>query len=289
MRKFAIGLAAIAGLIGTPALAADMAVKAPPPSPAPVYSWTGCYLGANGGYAWNNGKSSYRDPNTSADPINGFGPATIPTPTDTGGNSWTGGGEVGCNWQVDPRAVLGVEADIDALRASRSAATVGPAGSYSTGGPPQPFTTLPPTATEQVTVNWLSTIRARAGLPVLADRGLLFVTGGLAMGRVSSSGSVYTSYQTAPIGPYDVWAGSSSSTRTGYTIGGGFEYALSEHWTAKTEYLYYDLGNVSHPLNVIISNQGPGSYPTLGSTISSVRGSIIRVGLNYQFTLGPGH
>jgi hypothetical protein len=40
MKTLALCTIAIA-LIGTPAVAADMAVKAPPPAPAPVYSWTG--------------------------------------------------------------------------------------------------------------------------------------------------------------------------------------------------------------------------------------------------------
>ena len=285
MRGFRCAVLAAVAAIGfaSIATAADMAVKAPPIAPvgAPTHSWTGCYIGANGGYAWNNGKSSYRDPNTTADPINGLGPATIPTPTDTGGNSWIGGGQVGCNWQANPLVVLGVEADIDALHASGSAATVGPAGTYNNGAGNQVYLT-PPTAAEQVSVRWLSTIRARAGLPVLADRGLLFVTGGLAIGGVSSSGSVNLFFNP-PASPYDFWVGSNSSIRTGFTIGGGFEYALSEHWTAKTEYLYYDLGNASHPLNLIINNCCGGVYPTLGSSIASVRGSIIRVGLNYLF------
>jgi outer membrane immunogenic protein len=47
MKKLATCVIAIAGLIGTPAFAADMAVKAPPPPPAPVYSWTGFYAGLN--------------------------------------------------------------------------------------------------------------------------------------------------------------------------------------------------------------------------------------------------
>jgi len=46
-------VAAVAALIGAPAFAADMAVKAPPPAPAPVYSWTGWYVGLNAGYTWN--------------------------------------------------------------------------------------------------------------------------------------------------------------------------------------------------------------------------------------------
>lgn len=52
----AIGIAAIAALIGTPALAADMPVKAPPIAPvaAPVYNWTGFYLGASLGGRWSD-------------------------------------------------------------------------------------------------------------------------------------------------------------------------------------------------------------------------------------------
>jgi len=51
MRQLAAAIA-VAGLIGTPAFAADMAVKAPPPAPAPVYSWNGWYAGFNVGGIW---------------------------------------------------------------------------------------------------------------------------------------------------------------------------------------------------------------------------------------------
>ena len=54
MKKLATAIAAIA-LIGTPAFAADMAVKAPPsPPPAPVYNWTGWYVGVNAGASMGN-------------------------------------------------------------------------------------------------------------------------------------------------------------------------------------------------------------------------------------------
>ena len=60
------------------ALAADLPVKAPryaPPPPAPVFSWTGFYIGGNVGYSWG-------DPNTdfNADPVTVIiaAPATIP-------------------------------------------------------------------------------------------------------------------------------------------------------------------------------------------------------------------
>jgi outer membrane immunogenic protein len=57
MKKLAIAIAAIA-LVGTPAFAADMAVKAPPPPPpAPVYNWTGWYAGVNLGASFGRVKT----------------------------------------------------------------------------------------------------------------------------------------------------------------------------------------------------------------------------------------
>src|SRR3954463_7538893 len=52
MRKFLLSTAGLLALgLGTPASAADMAVKAPPPAPLPViYDWSGFYIGANGGW-----------------------------------------------------------------------------------------------------------------------------------------------------------------------------------------------------------------------------------------------
>src|SRR5262249_19746680 len=50
-------------LIRTTAFAADMAVrmpvKAPPPPPAPVYSWTGFYVGVNVGYSWGRSNNNW--------------------------------------------------------------------------------------------------------------------------------------------------------------------------------------------------------------------------------------
>ena len=54
MKKAAIGIVAFAAAIGTHALAADMPLKAPPPTPVAPYSWTGFYVGVSGGYGWNN-------------------------------------------------------------------------------------------------------------------------------------------------------------------------------------------------------------------------------------------
>ena len=53
MRKTFIAFAAITALVHSPALAADMDYKAPVLPPPPVWSWTGFYIGADGGYGLN--------------------------------------------------------------------------------------------------------------------------------------------------------------------------------------------------------------------------------------------
>jgi outer membrane immunogenic protein len=66
------------------------------------------------------------------------------------------------------------------------------------------------------------------------------------------------------------------------------EWALYDRWTVRAEYLWYDLGRVSHPLNCTYNLGFPcgpagGVYSTLGNASSSVFGSILRVGVNYSF------
>lgn len=139
------------------------------------------------------------------------------------------------------------------------------------------------TATEQVSLRWLSTIRARGGV-LVSDRLLVFATGGLAFGEINSQGSV--DINSGAFGSLSqVWSGSTTSTRVGGVVGGGVEWAFYDRWSAKAEYLWYDLGSVSHPLNCTY-NGGFACidvYPTLGNASSSVYGSIVRVGINYQF------
>jgi outer membrane immunogenic protein len=278
-------IGAIAQITSLPALAADFppapsSVKAP--VVAPAYNWSGCYVGVNGGYGWNPVSRTYNDPNATQDPINGLGGlATILTPTSGNGGGGLGGIEAGCNWEGPQRLVYGIEGDFDFANIRLSQTTSGPNGVFYQTGTGQTFAPNSNYLKDQITQNWLSTIRGRIGYAV-QDRLLLFATGGLAIGQVQNQGSVN-------LQGLDVWSGSSSTVHAGYTLGGGAEWAFVDHWTAKAEYLWYDLGNTSHPLSCVANGVACGGnmgYPTLGNVVSSVRGSILRVGLNYKFS-GP--
>jgi outer membrane immunogenic protein len=172
--------------------------------------------------------------------------ATIPTPASGNGGGGLGGIDAGCNWESPQRLVYGIEGDFDFAHISLNQTTSGPNGVVYQSGTGQTIFTNSNFLNEQITQQWLSTIRGRIGYAV-QDRLLVFATGGLAVGQVRSQGTV----ELANGGGTDIWTGSSSTVKTGYAIGGGAEWALVEHWTAKAEYLWYDLGNVSHSLSCV--------------------------------------
>jgi hypothetical protein len=68
MKKLATVIA-VTGLIGTPAFAADMDVKAPPLTPAPVYNWTGWYVGVNAGASFGNVNTDFNASNITLAPV----------------------------------------------------------------------------------------------------------------------------------------------------------------------------------------------------------------------------
>jgi outer membrane immunogenic protein len=159
MRRFlfaAVGLA-LAGSIGQISIsqAADMArpiYKAPPPVyVAPVYNWTGFYIGANGGYGW--GQTNW---------------SALGSNFDVKGGLF--GGQLGYNWQFG-QFVYGLEGDIDWTDIHGNSFVNGATGC---------------TGTVCTTRNhFLSTARGRVGYAI--DRWLPYVTGGLAVGDIEST------------------------------------------------------------------------------------------------------
>jgi outer membrane immunogenic protein len=96
---------------------------------------------------------------------------------------------------------------------------------------------------------------------------LLYATGGLAYGGVSTSSNL--------LSPDAQYPASGSTTRAGWSFGGGAEWALAPKWSAKVERLYYDLGSVSIATTSTITGY------TFGKTFN-VRGGVARIGLNYK-------
>jgi outer membrane immunogenic protein len=260
-------------LLGSAAAnAADMAVKAPPPAAAPVHNWSGFYLGGNVGVIWSN---------TSADPesfttagLDFLGRQAVGQfPSfNVAGTGFVGGGQIGHNWQFAPNGVAGIEADIDYTGLNKTDTRVFAATNFIGDGP---IDANIESAAQKLT--WLGTVRGRLGLTLLNNTVLAFATGGLAYGRVNDS------VQTigVPNGVAGILVGASSDTvRTGWTVGGGVEYAFLNDWSAKLEYLYYDLGSQALTLNY-------GSIPgDAGNTFTYKfrdHGNIVRVGLSRHF------
>jgi outer membrane immunogenic protein len=271
---------AIASIISVAGLgaasAADMAVKARP-APVVVFSWTGCYVGGSVGAA--QGRSNFNWSNITEGPTGlAVGAATVLPAAANARLSDTGvaaGGQVGCNYQTGA-LVFGGEADIQwtDIKTSRTATSLG----NTNGGP---ATIVPGAIAESVSSDWLATFRGRAGYAW--DRVLVYGTGGLAVANIRYFDEVC--FPTAGLPGCNT--ASSSSTRTGWVVGGGIEWAFAANWSVKAEYLYADLGNTT---NRSIYTTLAGATPFPLATINHNHNFIeetARVGVNYRFNLAP--
>lgn len=158
------------------------------------------------------------------------------------GKGFVGGGQIGFNWQVIQPLVIGAEADLQGTTSRGSIrGSVGPA--LITGDPRSPF---------------FGTVRGRIGF--VYERWMIYATAGGAFGQNTFNGT------SSVAGAF-----TSSSNFTTWTAGGGFEFALGGHFTAKLEYLY-----LGAPSSVPV--------PAGASTVSaSTHTSLARAGINYRF------
>jgi len=253
------------------AKAADMAVKARPVAlPVPVWTWTGFYVGINGGWIESN-NNTLTNVGTDAGP-GGLGslvnagaiPIALTGFRNSGGMV---GGTAGYNWQVNPNWVVGIEGDIDWVSAKRT---------FNTG-----FITVPgfvPVATAYSReLDWLGTLRGRVGYAV-APSFLVYGTGGLAVGQVRIGNQFICPTCAPPASTEASTTNTNTSTAAGWTVGAGAEWKFAPAWSVKAEYLYVDLGTHSSLITY-----------TYGGFTSSLRSSvhdtfnIARVGVNYSF------
>jgi outer membrane immunogenic protein len=278
------------------AFAADMAVKAPPaPSPEPVFSWTGFYVGGNLGASFGRAQTNFSvapapvTVNTGA--VGVFNSSVTVNSSLTGfagsdtvyPSGFMGGGQVGYNWQFSPLLVAGLEADFQGADEKESATPTNPFsviiplfGPFT--GPPSIVGVTGTTIMDyQTKIDWFGTVRGRIGYLWGNGAVMSYVTGGLAYGEVKVDG---TSAVSGTVGSTPLFiplsitqAFSHSNVNTGWTVGSGTEgRLLIPGWTYRIEALYMDLGT--------LSNSVSGGQII---THTHFTDSILRAGLNYQF------
>ena len=170
MKNILIGIAAIIASVGTSAFAADMPLKAPPPLPAPAWTWTGFYAGLNAGGAFNDGSFATTGTPVSFNPagVAMGAPATmnalaavLTSNAHHSGGQFIGGGQFGYNFQFTSAYVLGFEADIQALTRSSGTSSAVTTSSFAPFG--FPANNYGATASFTQRLDYLGTVRGRIG------------------------------------------------------------------------------------------------------------------------------
>lgn len=265
-----LATAAFVAIAASPALAADMPVKARP-AVVEVWTWDKWYIGLNGGYSWGRSDTSGTFYN------NTTGAQLSPTQYTTlhldGG---VFGGQIGKNWQ-NGKWVFGIEADgqWSGEKGSALFTCVTPA----LGGACNPVTAGPglgvsPTTTFNQEIEWFATFRGRVG-GLVTPTALLYVTGGAVVAGINTNGVI--SGFAANQAPTSV-AWSNDSTNWGWVVGAGLEARLGGNWTGKIEGLYMDLGSVSGA--PVLATSSPPLRFNYHSDITDV---VVRAGVNYHF------
>jgi outer membrane immunogenic protein len=223
MRKFLV--AALMAGVASSAFAADLPSRKAPPAPVyaapPVFTWTGFYVGVNGGYGFGD--------------FRGGGNTTFGNP-----NGGLVGGTAGYNYQINS-LVLGVEGDLDWADLSKSK-------------------TLPSKAVTTAKVDALGHVLGRVGFTPF-DRTLLYVAGGYAGGQVKGTLDAPTA------------AGahfSNSAWQSGYALGAGVEYAVTQNVSVKAQYLFSQLGDQTY-------------FAGKSAVKTGLNVNAITAGINYRF------
>jgi outer membrane immunogenic protein len=260
MKKSLFAIGAIAALAGSQALAADMALKAPP-LPAPAFTWTGCYAGGHAGYGWGHSTGFDATPTTT---FFGTGiPVTGPVYGATTASSLVFGAQDGCNYQVNPWLVVGLEGDFDPMLGM--SASAGPVDAARTG--------ITPFAVGTVTENYQATLRARLGITGFNNRALFYATGGAAYLNASSQQNIVIA-GVPVVGAQNA----QNDNAWGWAVGGGVDYALTDYFILRAEYLFEEFPRYT----TFTSGPFLAGPPVPLST--SITNNIFRFGMSYKFS-----
>ena len=213
MKKFLLATVGSVALLGmaAPALAADMAVKAPPPAPLPViYNWSGFYIGANGG--WGQSRNC-------VDFLGGGFDVADGCRERSGGLV---GGQVGYRWQAS-QWVFGVEAQGDWADLSNTRVSL-----------------FAPAFSTRTKTDGIGLFTGQIGYAWNAS--LFYVKGGAAV--TDNRFSILSTITGAELA-------AASATRWGGTVGVGWEYGFAPNWSAGIEYDHLFMGNSNNSFSVV--------------------------------------
>ena len=254
MKRLALLLTAT--VMSAPAFAADVVFNEPPaPAPiayeAPSLTWTGFYVGVQAGGAFNtdDGDDVFLDTSFGGPVIANGVDAFQNNFSSEFGSSFVGGAHVGYDYQLGG-IVIGAVADINAADITKTATA---------------FSSTPAFYETERSLDYYGTVRARVGA-VVAERGLAYVTGGLAYGSVD-----YSFRTDSPVVSGNRRSNAAATPAIvnededdfGYTIGGGMEVLLTQNLSFGAEYLYTNLGGGDSTTTL---NGGPFNGGVGGST-----------------------
>jgi len=269
MRRISPGLLAgcvvAASALATAASAADLPVSAAPAYAPPVYrpviyDWTGIYGGINvGGGVLNDVVT-----NTTTTALLNAGTQTKLSPFAV-----VGGAQAGFNIEFAP-FVIGAEGTFDWSDISGTQVTP----------------SLQPTVSENSTSTpkWYATATAKAGFA--ANDFLFYAKGGAAWMNVHYIQNVAAGIVQS--------TQSITDTRSGFTVGGGVEFGMTENLSARLEYDFLDFGTKTYNFNNLGFNAAGAAVGTpltpVGAAPMSIKSftQLITVGLNYRFNWSGG-
>jgi outer membrane immunogenic protein len=250
-RQFLLASAAALAITGS-AIAAE---PLPPPPPVPIFTWTGLYAGIQVGYAWDRDRVTvFSAPETEVGEL----PDVFFDRLSASPSGVIGGVHLGYNLQIN-QWVLGLEGSVDGT--SVRSTLFSPLGIANVDPDQAWFATFNTRSDIQ------GSIRLRGGIAF--DRVLLYATGGAAFAGITT---IYTS--SVPF----FLTESDSKTRSGWTVGGGLAYAVTNNWSIRAEYRYSDFGHfIDYPFAVLVSPFG------LVSVQHHLTQNQVQFGISYKF------
>ncbi len=274
-----------------PAAAYNAAIfKGAPAMAAPVFSWSGFYVGGHVGWGWRS--TTVDDPfSVSAFPNSATGAPTRRFDSD----GFLGGVQAGGNYQIG-QVVVGTEinfswADINGNRTDTLSVT----GTIPLINLPSITSTETDTRTWTNRTDWLGTATIRIGYAW--DRWLVYGKGGIAAAHnrysfLDVDRSTSSSGGSAPFISVSTISATGSDTRAGWTVGGGIEWAFCNNWSATVEYNYLDLGNESVGMAGTSTLAIPPPFAGRTRAVSFTTDieqtiQIVRFGVNYRFGVPP--